>query len=63
VATGESWAVKIMEKKTIKSKKFVNRYLKEIYMLKHLDHPNIIRIYEYFEDDERIYIIMELCRG
>lgn len=32
-------------------------------MLKHLDHPNIVRIYEYFEDEERIYIIMELCRG
>jgi serine/threonine protein kinase len=32
-------------------------------MMKNLDHPNIIKIHEYFQDNERIYIIMELCKG
>ena len=37
--------------------------MKEIAIMKKLDHPNIIKIHEYFEDEERIYIIMELCKG
>ncbi len=28
-----------------------------------LDHPNIVRVYEYFEEDDAIHIIMELCTG
>ena len=35
----------------------------EIENLKGLDHPNILKLYEYFEDDKRFYIITELCRG
>lgn len=28
-----------------------------------LDHPNIIKLYEYFEDKTRIYLVLELCTG
>jgi calcium-dependent protein kinase len=35
----------------------------EVAILKSLDHPNILRVLEYFEDSERIYIITELCTG
>lgn len=27
------------------------------------DHPNIIKLYETFEDSKNIYLIMELCQG
>lgn len=46
--TGEKWAVKIVEKRLLKKGVPGNRYLKEIYMLKKLDHPNINQIHEYF---------------
>lgn len=39
---------------------FVHR---EFDILKNLDHPNIIRIYEMFEDSKYIYITEDLCRG
>lgn len=26
-----------------------------------LDHPNVIKVYEYFEDDNAFYIVMEYC--
>lgn len=51
-----------MEKRLLKAG-HKHRYMKEINIMAKLDHPNIIKIHEYFEDDERIYIIMELCKG
>ncbi len=32
-------------------------------MLAVLDHPNIIKVYEFFEDQFYLYIVMELCKG
>lgn len=34
--------------------------LEEISILRELDHPNIMRIYEYFMDDNKFYIISDL---
>ena len=33
----------------------------EINILKKIDHPNVLKIYEFFEDEKRIYIILEFC--
>ncbi len=27
------------------------------------DHPNVIKLYEYFEEDENVYLVTELCEG
>ena len=35
----------------------------EINLLKTLDHPNILRLYEYFIDDKYIHLVTELCTG
>ena len=35
----------------------------EIDILKNLDHPNILRLYEVFEDKKYIYLVTELCYG
>jgi len=35
----------------------------EIEVMKSLDHPNIVKIYEVFEDFQNMYIIMEYCEG
>ena len=35
----------------------------EVKIHKSLDHPNIIKLYEYFRDDNRYYLIMEICSG
>ena len=39
------------------------KILKEILILKKIDHPNIVKIYEFFEDEGFIYIVMELITG
>ena len=35
----------------------------EISVLKGLDHPNIMKIYEFYEDKEKMYLITEFCGG
>lgn len=35
----------------------------EIDILKNLDHPNILRLYEFYEDPKRFYLVTELCTG
>lgn len=31
--------------------------------MRDLDHPNIIKLYETFEDNRNIYLVMEVCEG
>jgi serine/threonine protein kinase len=35
----------------------------EIDILRGLDHPNIVKIYEYFEDETRFYIVQDYIDG
>ena len=35
----------------------------EIELLKQLDHPNIVKLFEYFSDEDKYYLITEYCKG
>ncbi len=43
--------------------KYVERLRGEIEILKQLDHPNVVKLYETYEYDGQIYMILELCHG
>lgn len=60
--TGQIRAVKIYRKEKVSSEE-LRALMHEAEILKHFDHPNIIRIYEMFEDAKRYYIVMEYCKG
>lgn len=40
-----------------------HRFFYEMEIMKNLDHPNILKIYEVLQDQKRYYLIMELCNG
>ena len=61
--TQEQVAIKILEKSKIKSKNDLERIEKEIKYMKKLNHPNIVKIYEIFENDDNYYISMEYVSG
>lgn len=54
-------AIKSMSKKSLKVS--VEKVKLEIDTLLTLDHPNIIKCYETFEDPMNFHIVMELCTG
>jgi eukaryotic-like serine/threonine-protein kinase len=39
------------------------RFLREAQILSQLDHPNICRVYDYIEDDQRDWLVLELIEG
>jgi len=40
-----------------------SKLIEEINILRKLDHPNIIRVYEFFQDSTYFYIVTEFCSG
>ena len=58
----EERAVKIIEKAGMGEQESI-RLKYEVNILKNLVHPNIVRLYEVFEDKKHIYLVTELCDG
>lgn len=58
-----SRAVKMINKRSLESETSKSQFIAEINILKMLDHPNIVRASEFFEDENRYYIVMEYCEG
>ena len=54
-------AMKIIPKENIIEKEDGKQFLDEIEILKNLEHPNIMKIYECFNDKDNVYIVSEYC--
>ena len=42
---------------------FIEELRNEIAILKTLDHPNIVKLFETFEDKKHMHLVLELCAG
>ncbi|KAL4465828.1 hypothetical protein ABPG74_004065 [Tetrahymena malaccensis] len=58
--TNDTRAIKVIPKSRVRDPQ---QFLNEINIMKELDHPNVIRLYETFEDQRNVYLSMELCQG
>lgn len=59
-------AMKSIEKRSpngIISEENTHELIREINILKSLDHPNIVKIYQYFNTKNKLYIASEFCSG
>lgn len=61
-ATKLQYALKSLSKRAVPREKLA-RMKDEIKCMAMLDHPNILRVHEFFENKDVIYLILELCRG
>ena len=55
-------AVKVLRKAHM-DKDEKRMLINEMQILKNLDHPNILKMYEFFEDEKRYYIVTDIYKG
>jgi len=60
IKTGEEFALKTILKAKVSDVEQLNR---EIKILKEVDHPHIIKLYDVYEDINNVYLVTELCTG
>jgi serine/threonine protein kinase len=60
--SGGEFAVKCIKKKMVEGDD-IKLLRREIQIMKKLNHPNILKLYEVYEDDEQFYLVMELVKG
>ena len=39
------------------------KFLNEVNILKSLDHPNVVKLYEFYEENRKFHLVTELCEG
>jgi calcium-dependent protein kinase len=63
--TGDMRAVKCIYKKAefINKKEIDKEIANEIEILKQIDHPNILKIYEFYNSPQYYYLVTEFCEG
>lgn len=59
--TNAKRAVKIFQKDELTSEISRNKFEKEIEIMKIMDHPNIVKAFEFFEDKKKFFIVLEHC--
>ena len=55
--------VKIISKAAFGYSLSSSTVFEEVNILKNLDHPNLPRVYEFFEDSDHYFIVLEYCKG
>ena len=61
VATGDQFAVKVLDKTRIARFKDLQQVGMEVHVLKNFAHPNIVHLQEVIHAPENLYIVTELC--
>ncbi|KAE8718351.1 Calcium-dependent protein kinase 24 [Hibiscus syriacus] len=62
--TGEAFACKKISKAKLRTEVDLEDVRREVEIMRHLPkHPNIVAFREVFEDNEAVYLVMELCHG
>ena len=63
IPLNQARAMKVVSKDTLQYQDDDKKFLKEIEILSQIDHPNILKVFEYYQDNENYYVITELCSG
>ncbi|KAK9279909.1 hypothetical protein L1049_013593 [Liquidambar formosana] len=63
IRTGQSVAVKVINKKKIAGSSLMSNVKREISIMRRLRHPHIVKIFEVLATKTKIYVVMELVKG
>lgn len=62
MTTNHEYALKTLSKRKMRPDE-LRKLKEEIQFMADLDHPNILRLHEYFETSEVVHLVLELCKG
>ncbi|KHN76846.1 Serine/threonine-protein kinase par-1 [Toxocara canis] len=62
IPTGIEVAIKIIDK-TALNPSSLHKLFREVKIMKQLDHPNIVKLYQVMETDQTLYLVMEYASG
>ncbi|TPX61796.1 hypothetical protein SpCBS45565_g07173 [Spizellomyces sp. 'palustris'] len=60
---GREVAIKMIDKRLMKAANMTRRVANEVEIHWQLHHPSILELYNYFEDQSYVYLVMELCQN
>lgn len=60
--TGQEVAIKIIDKTQLNPSS-LQKLFREVRIMKYLDHPNIVKLYEVIESEKTLYLVMEYASG
>ncbi|MGH2792454.1 MAG: Stk1 family PASTA domain-containing Ser/Thr kinase [Actinomycetota bacterium] len=60
---GREVALKVLNERLSSDRSFVERFRREAQNAAGLNHPNIVALYDYGDEDNRYFIVMELIEG
>uniref|UniRef100_A0A668ABF3 Serine/threonine-protein kinase PLK4 n=1 Tax=Myripristis murdjan TaxID=586833 RepID=A0A668ABF3_9TELE len=63
VKTGVEVAIKTIDKKAMHKAGMVQRVTNEVEIQCRLKHPSILELYNYFEDSNYVYLVLEMCHN
>ena len=61
--TGETWAIKIIDKEQLAKERMEEQLKREIALMKMLKHPHIVQLKEVMQTANHIYLVLELVTG
>uniref|UniRef100_A0A6P7FRS1 Serine/threonine-protein kinase SAK n=1 Tax=Diabrotica virgifera virgifera TaxID=50390 RepID=A0A6P7FRS1_DIAVI len=59
--TGIEVAIKMIDKQHMKAKNMINRVIQEVEIHLRLKHSSILELYKWFDDNDYVYLVLELC--
>ena len=60
---GQDFALKATSRERLKKPKVMQKHRSEVAIQRSLNHPNILKFYDFFEDSHHTYMVLELCTG
>lgn len=62
-STNESFALKATSRQLLNKPKVLQKHRSEVAIQRSLNHPNIVKLYDFFEDTSNTYMVLEICPG
>ena len=59
--TGFVLAIKVINKKELKESEMESQLMQEIKIQLYSNHPNVLKMYGFFDDDKKIYLLLEIA--